>query len=156
MTASANDQGPAGPSKDEAREVYSSPDWYLQDLIDMVNGTNTELPLTLFVKGTVVSGMLVSGHKYFEGMKESFSRYFDAEDESTSGAIANLTEPGKNYLKSRDEANYPFPYFAHLQNAKVFSPGNNPMPGNGMWWRCRLSEVDAFSFGALGPSPSQT
>jgi hypothetical protein len=144
-----------GPSEEEQAVVYAAPDWYLQDLVDLVNGTETGLPMTVFVKGAVISGLLVSGHKFFEGIGEGFTRYLDKDHEHTPSVIENLTRPGKNFLKDRKDKGYPFPYFVHLRSAKVFTPGNVPMPGNGMWWRCRISEVDAFSFGAFMPADEE-
>src|SRR5918993_1449756 len=85
-------------------------DWFLQFLVDRVNGTTTEIGITLQVGGLLVSGMLVSGDKYKQR----------PESESTK------------------ESEGP-PFYIHLKNAKFYSPGASPIPANGVWWRGRIS-----------------
>jgi hypothetical protein len=44
--------------------------------------------------------------------------------------------------------------FIHLREARVYGAGANPLPGNGMLWRGRLSDVAGWSFGLLGATPA--
>lgn len=126
------------------------PDWYLQALVNIVNGKDIEFPVTLFVGGLIVSGQLVSGHRYFEeGLCEQFSKFFGKDQVGSDEAIKNLTSPGDIYRQPKDD-NQPGPQYIHLRCARVFAPGQQPIPSEGSWWRGRLASVDGFHFGSLG------
>jgi len=45
--------------------------------------------------------------------------------------------------------------YIHLRDAKIYAPGQNPLPANGLLWRGRLSSVGGFSYGVFGPAPDQ-
>jgi hypothetical protein len=55
--------------------------WYLQSLVSIVNGNNGEFPVTLYVKGLVISGNLISGHRYFAGLRAQLTQFFGGESE---------------------------------------------------------------------------
>lgn len=48
------------------------------------------------------------------------------------------------------------PTFLHLRQARVFVPGQEGMPDNGMFWRGRLSEVTGWALGHLGVAAQDT
>lgn len=122
-------------------------DWYLQRLISMVNGTEIEFPITLYVDGTIVTGYLVSGHKYFDGLGMQLSGFFgDVED--AERAIAGLIEPREIYLADKDSITRP-PDFVHIREARVVTPGQSPIPSEGVWWRGRVASVSGFNFGSM-------
>ena len=132
------------------------PDNYLQLLVDLINGTEMEFPITLFVGGTVVSGQLVSGHRYFEqGLGSALKEYFTgmSDDAEVTRAIENLTSAKELYTNKDLKPTLP-PAFIHLRGARVFTPGQEPTPRGGSWWRGRLSRVDAFHFGSLATKDS--
>jgi hypothetical protein len=134
---------------------YSDPDWYLQMLIESVNGTDLKFPITLYVNGIVLTGNLVSGHLYFAGLAEQLTTFFGEDWEHTPATVKNLTFPGGRYLKDKESDDSPPAYFVHLEEAKVMSPGQQPMPTHtGTWWRGRVSEVSGFNLGtfAIGPA----
>src|SRR5690554_2927731 len=62
-----------------------SVDWYLQNLVSVVNGSNISFGITLFVEGVVISGTLVSGKKYFETFADEFSSAYPGDDEVREG-----------------------------------------------------------------------
>lgn len=81
-------------SEDETRIPDEGKDWFLQLLVDAVNGTTSEIGLTLQVSGLLVSGTLVSGDKYFEGFAEALAaaKADDKEDaERHRAAFAKRT-----------------------------------------------------------------
>lgn len=125
------------------------PDWYLQALVGMVNGNDLEFPITLFVSGLTISGQLASGHKYFEGLKENLTQFFGDHANELSGVIKDLSSPGDIYLQLKETGNSSPPQYIHLRCAKIFSPGQLPLPAEGAWWRGRLASVDGFLFGSL-------
>ncbi|WP_421851711.1 gas vesicle accessory protein GvpU [Marinomonas sp.] len=127
----------------------TQPDWYLQQLVDMINGKEYELPITLFVNGLIVSGQLTSGHNYFEGLGEQLTEFFGGPSDDTSKAVALLTAPADMYTNDDEDEEKPLPQYIHLNKARVFTPGQQPIPSEGSWWRGRLSSVDGFHFGSL-------
>jgi hypothetical protein len=129
-------------------------DWFLQFLVDRVNGTTVEIGITLQIGGLLVSGILVGGDKYFEGFGEDIAAAKSDDKESAEThrtAFAKLGERYKQHPEAEGtEQNRPLPLFIHLKNAKFYSPGEKPIPANGgVWWRGRISEVSAFILGVL-------
>lgn len=127
----------------------SLPDWYLQSLVDMVNGKDFEFPITLFVGGLIVSGQLTSGHKYFEGLGEQLTQFFGGPSDDTAKTIKYFTSPADIYTQPKGTTQTPPPQYIHLRGAKIFTPGQQPIPAEGAWWRGRLVSVDGFHFGSL-------
>lgn len=130
----------------------TQPDWYLQSLVDTVNGKEFELPITLFVSGLIVSGQLTSGHKYFVGLGEQLTTFFGGPSEETAKTVAYFTAPADMYTKDNEGEEEPLPQYIHLREARIFTPGQQPIPSEGSWWRGRLSSVDGFHFGSLSAS----
>lgn len=135
---------------DEKKPIVENADWFLQGFVDMVNGKDFTIGLTLNVGGFLVSGQVVSGHKYFEGFAEEFSNIF--EDKEVAETVKeSYSKYGEIYTKEQDtKENRPMPQYIHLQNAKFYNTNGKPIPNNrGVWWRGRLSEVSGFMLGML-------
>ncbi len=121
-------------------------DWFLQNLINMVNSGTMSFGITLNVGGFLVSGTLIGGKEYFEGFGEDFASGFQDLDfaENIKAAFA---KNGEIYTSEED---VPPPSYVHIKCARFFNTNGNPIPGNrGVWWRGRVSEVDGFSLGLL-------
>jgi hypothetical protein len=133
-------------------------DWFLQFLVDRVNGTTTEIGITLQVGGLLVSGTLVGGDKYFEGFGEDVAAAKADDKENAETHRAAFAKLGEQYKRPEGEGtkqNQAPPLYIHLKNAKFYSPGAKPIPGNkGVWWRGRISEVSAFILGVLETAES--
>jgi hypothetical protein len=130
--------------------IQDNEDWFLQRLIDLVNGQDTEIGITLNVGGFLISGLLVSGHRYFEGFGQEFCGAL--KDENMVKSLKEIfSEFGKIYSKENAEGEeVPPPRYIHLRNAKFINSNDNPVPGNrGVWWRGRVSEVSGFILGIL-------
>jgi hypothetical protein len=128
------------------------PDWFLQLLVNMANG-GLHLGLTLQVSGFLVSGELVGGRDYFDGMGEEFANGIHGLEDpgDIRGSFAALRD--QYYPEKADTTKKPGPMFIHLKNARFFNTAGNPIPGNrGVWWRGRLSEVSGFILGGLSAS----
>lgn len=125
-------------------------DWFLQSLIDLVNGREIEIGLTLHAGGFLVSGLLVSGHQYFEGFGQEFARTFDDPGLSENiqqayarygGIYTAQKPPGEDFTRAS---------YIHLKNARFFSTSGAPIPANmAVWWRGRVAEVSGFFLGML-------
>ena len=123
-----------------------SKDWFLQDLIEIVNSGKMSFDVTLTVGGFLVSGTLVGGKEYFEGFGEEFS--FGLSGEAAKKVKAAFAKNGNVYTQSGGQPMQP--NYIHLKNAHFFHTSGSPVPENrGVWWRGRVSEVSGFSLGAL-------
>jgi hypothetical protein len=134
---------PAQPDKDI--------DWFLRFLVQTVNGTETFYTITLNVGGLLVSGELIGGHKYFEGISDELKKA--GLDNEGAGLIKSL---GDHYIKEREQEQesdskiFKPPVYIHLRNARIFHPGGTLIPTNrSIWWRGRLNAIDGFSLGIL-------
>lgn len=132
------------------------PDWHLQELVSFVNGGDLEFPITLFVGGLVVSGQLTSGHKYFEGLGEQLTQFMGGPSENTDKAVKYFTSARDIYTQMNEEGvEISPPQYIHLREARIFTPGQQPIPTEGTWWRGRLACVDGFHFGSLTLSKAE-
>lgn len=129
----------------------AQPDWFLQLFVNMANDTGLSMDITLQVSGFLVSGHLVGGRDYFDGMGEEFARSIP-DGEPLKESFAALRD--QHYPKvAAENSPKPGPTFIHLKNARFFNTAGNPIPGNrGVWWRGRLSEVSGFLLGGLSPA----
>jgi len=136
----------AGPEVVE--EIHATPDPMLVVMVEAVNKFGAELPLTLHVSGVVISGILVSGRRFFEQMAEWLASEGAQEfAESFARPTAELfrgpdTEPGDEGLAEMSAI------YIHLRAARVFTSGSDrPLPET--LWRGRLSHVSAWSLGTM-------
>lgn len=94
--------------------------------------------ITLCVNGLIITGIPTTfrewsrGHPIQEELNETLDK-IDKQDKvppNTDGPI----------------------YHIHLKNAFVYGAATHPIPTNseGMFWRCRINSVDAFSLGTIG------
>jgi len=138
------DSGRMSDDKDEESTPPPVPqlDGLLYVLVGVVNAANnktdgtTPLEVTLLVKGTIVSGTIVSRRDYVlaNPVLESIDEVIESE----------AKKDGSPRPASKD--------FIHLKDARIFAPGQPPIPSTdptGFFWRIRLSSVDGFTVGGL-------
>lgn len=139
-------------------DALQASDWFLEALVDFVNhgeGT-TGFGVILNVGGLVISGNLVSVRRYFEGFGKDFGAGLSAagrDDDTVKHFEQVFSQLGKSYATTLDvekDEELPPPRYIHLENAKFYFPGQQPVPQNrGVWWRGRISHVDGFILGSL-------
>jgi len=136
------------PAPEEEPPIRPAPeeDWYLQSLVDGVNGSDAEFGVTLTVGGLQVSGQLVSGHRWFDAFAGTIANA--AEEDERQGIMDNLSLPREMYLVDDQKPKYPG--FLHLRNAQFYLPTNSPgIPtAQGTWWRGRIASVDGWHLGS--------
>jgi len=102
-----------------------------------------EHDVTLIVGGFLISGFVVSYENYLKHHVVT-----KMLDEKIQKCIAELPEPSESV--DSDEPQDNTPNYIHLRDAKCFTPGQNPIPGNmGVYYRIPLAHVQGFSFGLL-------
>jgi hypothetical protein len=73
---------------------------------------------------------------------------------NTEGLKEGIAEMLDNYSKIYSEPppeGQP-PSYIHLKDARIFAPGQNPIPSSGLLWRGRISCVEGFSMGSFSPA----
>lgn len=126
----------------------NSVDWFLQSLVSVVNRSDLELGITLVVGGSIVSGRLVGGKKYFEAFAKEFS---DAWPEGSQEAIyQEFAQHGEIYSPGEegDEGATP-PQFLHLLDSRCFFADNQLPSNRAVPWRGKINAVSGFSLGQL-------
>jgi len=111
-------------------------DWFLTSLVDFVNKHGNELPVTLAVKGVLISGLLTCYEKYFEAVGLDTDRIFGTASFPKSKANGGTAEAD-------------LPTYLHVMDARFYSGGQALEMPEGMWWRGRITEVSGFSFGRI-------
>lgn len=137
-------------------------DGLLQHLVIIANRTdqagNGTVWVTLFVGGLLVNGSITSGWAYFANLKKKFSV---ALPEGESAPFVQLMQPHQDdypnapdapHTRADDEA----PSYIHICNAQILpmAGGVRMVDADGLWWRGKLSAVDAFIFGKTSVSVS--
>lgn len=129
-------------------------DWFLRSLVGIVNTTGISFGITLSVKGLTISGNLIGGKGFFEeGCKEWIMGWPPEIGQVFENIFKEVTEKiyPANIVKGEEKEESDIIYeYIHLSDAKIFSPGQTPIPNNrAIYWRGRISEVDGFFLGML-------
>lgn len=121
-------------------------DVILQLMIESVNEhEDYEIPITLNVHGTLVSGNLISAGYYFQELMETFS-----EDTEADKQIYNKLEKASQHLEAGEE---PGINYVHMKEAKMFDESGTAIPSKGdVLWRGKMKEVDGFFIGKVKES----
>lgn len=118
-----------------------SGDFILELLIGIAEKDNA-IPITLNVGGLIVSGFLISQAAYFKEFMYGamYRQYQKGIEEDPTLAESKEAESETRLHK-----------FIHLRNAKIFYPGQKPIPGegDGFLWRGRIAAVDGYSYERL-------
>lgn len=137
-----------------------APDHLLMALVNSANTLDMGVSVTLHVSGLVVSGMLISGSKFFDQVALALRQPAAGESTNAAEAVAEAfeyvamsyrDEAERKRRRERSEggnetAPHPVEYI-HLQDAVVYAPGGAPLPGT--LWRGRLAHVSGWSFGTF-------
>ena len=138
---------------EQPESLIANTDWLLQMLINLVNGNDMAISITLNVGGAIIYGDLVSGHKYLEQLGLGFSRgLFGSESEESRSFAESFKKMGDAiYDKEKlEDPGQPAPSFIHLKNAKFIRPLGQTLPeSGGFWWRGKVSAIDGFFLESL-------
>jgi hypothetical protein len=124
-------------------------DWFLQVLVEMANRGDTSFPITLNVGGLLISGNIVAGQAYFEGLADSVAESMTGVDEQTREEVKKEVAEAGGMVYSSDAPGGQ-PHFIHLRDARIFAPPDQQVPvQKSVYWRGRLDAVQGFTFGTL-------
>jgi hypothetical protein len=156
-----NNQDPMPVEYSQVEDVNGAPDQLLATLVDIVNSLpGVELGVTLYVRGSIVSGLLISGRSYFGLLRAVLEESGDDDSKPFVDALAEILNevaniyPRRPSEESADESppDLARTTYIHLRAATVHVPGPNPGLEQGLW-RGRLSEVSGWSIGNFGHKP---
>jgi hypothetical protein len=106
-----------------------------------------ELPVTLWVGGRMISGILTSGEHFFADALQALG----LDEKQPEGSNAEMM--AADFQQWIDVYHEPFsrpPEFIHLKDARTFKGDGNMIPSDkGTMWRGKLSSIDGFHLGAL-------
>ena len=124
-----------------------SSDHILAYVVSLSNDAGLELGLRVFAGGTILSGTLIGGSKFFAALSETINPNSQGDD-SVAGAMSKLFESLSDQYKSPDLSGDAVTTYLHLKNAWSFVPGQDPLLIG--LWRGRLSQIDGWSVGVYG------
>lgn len=142
-------------------EQSEEKDWLLEILVTMAN-SGLSIPVTLFVKGSVVTGDLISLKDYFSGIGKQFGAGAESNEASTFShkmetmfedlgvqLMAQNIQPSDANPADREEV-----FYLHIRNARFLSGDGQFVPNNheGILWRGKISEIDGWILGSATSS----
>jgi hypothetical protein len=150
----------------ELDDYWREPDFLLRDVVSfMANKMNSNLGITLMVRGAIMTGTLVGEREYLAGVNDLFKRMarenltkptredLESIDEAFNyDAMTEDIYPGDDTVDDEDEAFEPQPVrYLHLRDPVIIYPGatmsfqESPLP----IMRIRLTEVEGWMLGRI-------
>ncbi|RHW33208.1 gas vesicle protein GvpU [Lysinibacillus yapensis] len=124
--------GSSGGTKDNILEFF----------VQAANQHDFTLDITLNVKGSVITGTLISANEYFNTLSETF----EEGNEIAQFLSEQLAEAGQ----AAQNNNSSEAYFIHMKETKVYCGDSKPTPSKGEFlWRGKLAEIDGFFLGKI-------
>lgn len=123
-------------------ESASSKDSVLEFFVKASNKHDFSLDITLNVKGSVISGTMVSAKEYFDALSETFE-----DGSEIAQALSEQLSIASESVESNGDAEA---HFIHLKNTKVYIGDSKSTPSKGqILWRGKLNEIDGFFLGKI-------
>ncbi len=134
---------------EDVRALLAGPDGLLYDLNALINRPgmeNVHFEITLAVQGVVVTGALISGRAFVDGLAAQLEA---AGAEASSAFVLHHLD---DQYPVPDDGPYRYTAMVHLRDARYADPsGFMPSPpGPGLFWRGRIGEISGWSFGSFG------
>lgn len=142
----------------EIVEEVQSNDYTLEMIVKLANLSGLEMSVTLFVNGTVVTGILIPNYKYFDQVAEALGHFETGEliGEQLRKFSTQFKEEKKGFHNSLDSTKNEIEVngigYIHLEKAKVID-GNSFYPEEGTLLRFKIKSVDGFIIGKMGKNP---
>ena len=125
----------------------SSIDWFLQKIVNRANSQDLEFGITVNVSGQTISGILVSGKKYFEMICDIFPEACPDKNQENMNDV--FVDDASNDELNIDKENLLPAQYIHLMNASVHSTNGSVSADSGVLWRGKINSVSGFNFGVI-------
>jgi hypothetical protein len=150
-TSSTNSMDDEG----QAQAGVGEGDTLLEELVRLADRRGLEVGVTIYIGGTLISGVLTSGQAFFEGaaLRLQSARGPAHAKQALMGFFRDHRDqemPSSGEGEGVDTEGDPFVGYVHLRNARPFD-ASGPYLSEGVWWRGRLDRIDGFNFGLVNP-----
>lgn len=116
----------------------------LDFLVEIANKLGSFTGVTLFSKGLVITGVIISGKEYYESVANSFK----PDREGNIGLGAYFRKVGANAYTDDEDEDKSFPSnFMHLKDVKILTGNGNFSPLNNAFLRLKIEEIDGHIIG---------
>ncbi|PLT29685.1 gas vesicle accessory protein GvpU [Peribacillus deserti] len=114
----------------------------LEFFVQAANKHDFSLDITLNVKGSVITGTMISAKEYFNTMSETFE-----DGNEIAQALSEQLGRAGEAAQNNDDSEA---YFLHMKDTKVYVGDSKPTPSKGkILWRGKLNEIDGFFLGRI-------
>jgi hypothetical protein len=110
-------------------------DYALRRIVEVINGSSTEVPITIFLSSRTIMGTLISIDSYYDALSEKISL--------TVGRSSELCR----VLNELKDATGGLPYNIHLKDVKIFTSEAEVPTKQMRLWRGKISVIDGYAFG---------
>ncbi|MDQ0283740.1 hypothetical protein [Rhodococcoides fascians] len=149
------------PAQNDAIDFFEpGTDPSLAQLVEMINavGEGATAGVTLTTSGAIVTGTIVSGRTYFEGLNSTLEAAGKDSNEwpgVTFAVFAQTYRDREGGTRNADSAreDQPGPSYIHLNNAAIIPNGMSRIDLGS--WRGKLSSVDGWTLGLIQPKETQ-
>lgn len=127
----------------DKQEVISSKicDNVILNMVDLVNNNLVEVSLTLLVKGSWISGDLISGKEYFELLSKEINKERQILKDFYQQVGSEI------YSKGNDENKVLPLNYLHMKNVSIISDSARVSPVDGGFLRIHIQEIDGHMLG---------
>ncbi|HGK4675278.1 TPA: hypothetical protein ACJ2WV_004579 [Kluyvera georgiana] len=113
--------------------------------VDMANKHEANMGVTLFCKGVIITGMIISGREYYAGVANSFGM---KQDGASAWGDYFRQVGGAVYSKQDGEEDKEFPnIFIHLKDVKLSAGTSGFTPYKNAFLRLKVEEIDGHIIG---------
>jgi hypothetical protein len=143
---------------------FHKEDGILQLIVNMANDSDFEMSITLFIKGTIISGKLIGFNSYIREIVGQFRSLPTTTDIAKQNAntiasvLEGFCEESSEEGESSDEGEelIDLPEMIHLKEINILSETGSSLSIGGAFWRGRIDSVDGFIFGSQERSGMQS
>lgn len=113
--------------------------------VDMANKHEANMGVTLFCKGIIITGMIISGREYYAGVADSFGL---KQDGASAWGDYFRQIGGAFYSKQDGEEDKEFPNsFIHLKDVQLSAGTSGFTPYKNAFLRLKVEEIDGHIIG---------
>lgn len=139
---------------EQKSSVSSDSDLLLMSLVELADVGSEKISITLFVQGSIVSGLLIGEKPYFEALNNALNAFSSDGSDEDKEAVRALLAPFQSLSTNlpdnqQEQSQLKDIEFIHLKDAKFYSGDSLVPQDRGGYWRGRLSRIDGFWLGNL-------